>query len=780
MNLNTPLTEIVKNHIRTNGLKQLGINTILDLLEYYPRKIIPPAIFISSLSSDELYEKSVKNSQKFIIQSTIKSLMIIPPRGKFGVSRLLIKMLDSKGTSVEAVYFGKSLKYLQWIQSKYKSDDKVALIGIPSNTPQRQNTRFRTIEFKYPEIVVYSPVDLDFKRQEAINFQSALDLFSKPRTVYAATKKLGSDKIYETIQHILELISTDQNLSNDPRIQIWKSIHFPVTLSEFEEAKYRIKFNEALVFQIVLQFRQKEIANSKGVARIKSATDNCLVHQFIDSLPFELTKSQVRVISEISNELFSEIPMQRLLQGDVGSGKTVVALIAMLQVIDAGGQCAILVPTSVLANQHYEVIKSLLGNLYTTTNTPDQKNKIRIALVTGSLNQSEKKEVWEHIESGEINIVVGTHSLLHHHDRFRDLGLVVVDEQHRFGVEQRNRLREQSERVPHLLAMTATPIPRSVAMTVFGDLEISTLQDTPKNRGEIRTFIVQNSDKILVDRMWARIREEINVGRNAFIVAPRINEDDFTFRTQNNDCVKSENAEVFTGQTDNGTPSIAIKLFEKLTQNGLEEPLSKKGQSIRRLQNELDQMKVLNGVKIGVMHGELSTKEKHNVMEGFIDRKTPILLSTTVIEVGIDVPNASIMVITDADKFGLATLHQLRGRIGRGRFPSICFLLTSQGSITDQGMERIKTIEKTLDGFLIAKNDVKIRGEGDIISRIQSGKHSSFKLLKVLDDQDIIEEAHKQAVEIVRTDPDLVDHQFLKQVIEQDLDQDKKDYIRRS
>jgi ATP-dependent DNA helicase RecG len=427
------------------------------------------------------------------------------------------------------------------------------------------------------------------------------------------------------------------------------------------------------------------------------------------------------VSAEIEGDLAAPHPMHRLLQGEVGSGKTIVALRAMLAVVDSGGQAALLAPTEVLAQQHMRTISSLLGTMAHGGMLGAGDRSTQLALITGSLSTPARRDAQLLASSGEAGIIVGTHALLSESVAFADLGLIVIDEQHRFGVEQRDALKAKAEFPPHVLVMTATPIPRTVAMTVFGDLDISTLRELPLGRQPITTHVIAAHEKpAFVERAWSRIREEIAAGHQAYIVAPRITpgtspdaDMDFLFGTETNNLTSVE--------------ELAPKLHSG----------------------------PLKGLRLAIMHGQLSTEEKDRTMVAFSKGEIDVLVSTTVIEVGVDVPNATMMVVMDADRFGVSQLHQLRGRVGRGTSPGLCLLVTN--TLADSSArERLDAVASTLDGFELSRIDLEQRREGDVLGESQSGTKSHLRLLRVLRDENLIDNARKDAEEIIDQDPNLV------------------------
>jgi ATP-dependent DNA helicase RecG len=509
----------------------------------------------------------------------------------------------------------------------------------------------------------------------------------------------------------------------------FRSVHQPTDKSMIDEGRRRMRFDEAFALQLTMAYRRADAASHRALPRERRSGG--LLDAFDKRLPFMLTAGQIAVSEEIMSELARERPMQRLLQGEVGSGKTLVALRAMLAVVDAGGQAALLAPTEVLAAQHYQTITRMLGDLASggTLEAPDQATGV--VLITGSSSAAHRRDATLQAASGAAGIVIGTHALLSADVRFADLGLVVVDEQHRFGVEQRAALSAKAETRPHVLVMTATPIPRSVAMTVFGDLETSTLRELPAGRAEVSTVVVDTARQpAWVERVWQRIVEEVSRGRQAYVVCARISS---------------------TGSTGGGTenldddadaaPAVAVEdLYAELSRG----PLA--------------------GLRVEMVHGQLPSDLKDDVMTRFAADEIDVLVSTTVIEVGVDVPNASVMVIHDADRFGISQLHQLRGRIGRGAHPGVCLLLTT-ATEDSTARQRLDAVAATRDGFALAEVDLEQRREGDVLGASQSGSRSSLKLLRVLRDADLIAEARTIAEQCIAQDPQLGSNPGLADIV---------------
>ncbi|HJY01262.1 MAG TPA: ATP-dependent DNA helicase RecG, partial [Streptosporangiaceae bacterium] len=478
-----------------------------------------------------------------------------------------------------------------------------------------------------------------------------------------------------------------------------------------------------------------------------------LVDAYDARLPFELTVGQDLAGATIGDELALDHPMHRLLQGEVGSGKTVIAIRAMLQVVDAGGQAALLAPTEVLAQQHYRSITGMLGPLAQRGQLGAAEHATGVALLTGSVSAGARRSALSDAFTGDAGIVIGTHALLEEQVQFDDLGLVVIDEQHRFGVEQRDALRAKaSDNRPHVLVMTATPIPRTVAMTVYGDLETSTLTELPAGRSAIATHVVPAADKPhFLERAWARVKEEVSRGQQAYVVCPRIGDgpeaDDGDYPDEDD----FASIEPTTVDLSHGIP-------RSITNVGRRQPLS-----VLDVAATLD-AGPLAGLRLGILHGRLHPEEKDRVMRAFSAGEIDVLVATTVIEVGVDVPNATVMVIMDAERFGVSQLHQLRGRVGRGSAPGLC-LLVSEAPPETPARERLDAVAATLDGFQLSRLDLEQRREGDVLGAAQAGRRSSLRLLQLLKDEDLIGQARTEATEVVSADPDLARHPALREAI---------------
>jgi ATP-dependent DNA helicase RecG len=519
--------------------------------------------------------------------------------------------------------------------------------------------------------------------------------------------------------------------------EAFRAVHQPQDRHRAEQGLDRLRFDEAFALQLTMARRRADAAVHGATPRPRRP--GRLLEAFDARLPFVLTAGQVEVGELLFAELAGTSPMQRLLQGEVGSGKTLVALRAMLAVVDAGGQAALLAPTEVLATQHLHTIRRMLGDLAEAGTLGAAEHATGVVLLTGSLGAARRREALASVASGAAGLVVGTHALLSSDVAFADLGLIVVDEQHRFGVEQRAALGAKADARPHVLVMTATPIPRSVAMTVFGDLETSTLRELPAGRAEVSTVVVDvRRQPGWVDRAWDRVREEVAAGHQAYVVCARISS---TAKDKPKDPAGGGSDVVGDDfAPEDAPPAAAVEdVYAELSAG----PLS--------------------GVAVEMLHGQLPSEEKDAVMARFAAGETDVLVATTVIEVGVDVPNATVMVICDADRFGISQLHQLRGRIGRGGHTGVCLLLTSAQQGTP-ARDRLAAVAGTRDGFALAEVDLEQRREGDVLGSSQSGRRTSLRLLRVLDDAELIGQARELAARCV-ADPTLTDDPGLTDIV---------------
>jgi ATP-dependent DNA helicase RecG len=571
--------------------------------------------------------------------------------------------------------------------------------------------------------------------------------------VYAATANLATWKISRCVRVILDTLGAVPD-PIPPQIRrrmglmdaaaALRTVHRPASREDAERARHRLRFEEAFVLQIELARRRDSAAALPAVPR-KSAPGG-LVDAFDSRLPFHLTAGQVRVGDEIAADLARDHPMHRLLQGEVGTGKTVVALRAMLAVVDSGGQAALLAPTEVLAQQHYRSLTQLLGPLAERGLLGGSDTGTRVALLTGSLGAQARRAALLEAASGEAGIVVGTHALLEEQVTFADLGLVVVDEQHRFGVEQRAALasKDSGKSRPHVLVMTATPIPRTVAMTVFGDLWVSTLSELPAGRADVVTHVVPVDERPhFLGRAWQRVREEVAKDHQVYVVCPRIGGD-----------APEADAELL--DDENGRRPIAVLDVVEMLRDG---PLA--------------------GLEIEILHGRLPADAKDRAMGRFVRGEASVLVATTVVEVGVDVATASTMVVMDADRFGVSQLHQLRGRIGRSDIPGLCLLVTEvpEGS---PARERLQAVAATRDGFALARIDLEQRREGDILGAAQSGRRSSLRLLSVIHDENVILAAREAASLYVADDPELRRWLPLADAVSELAGDERADYLEKA
>ncbi|CAG6391689.1 ATP-dependent DNA helicase RecG [Streptomyces cocklensis] len=520
-----------------------------------------------------------------------------------------------------------------------------------------------------------------------------------------------------------------------------EKVHRPRSKADIAAARDRLRWDEAFVLQVALARRRAAESALPAVPR-RPAADGLLA-AFDAKLPFTLTEGQETVSAEVFADLATDHPMHRLLQGEVGSGKTLVALRAMLGVVDAGGQAAMLAPTEVLAQQHHRSITEMMGGLAESAGMLGGSDLgTKVVLLTGSMGTAARRQALLDLVTGEAGIVVGTHALIEDKVKFHDLGLVVVDEQHRFGVEQRDALRAKAPQPPHLLVMTATPIPRTVAMTVFGDLETSVLDQLPAGRSPIATHVVPAAEKPhFLSRAWERVREEVEGGHQAYVVCPRIGDD--------------EDAKAASKKADDGErrpPLAVLEIAEQIAAGPL------------------------RGLRVEALHGRMAPDAKDDVMRRFAAGEVDVLVATTVIEVGVNVPNATAMVIMDADRFGVSQLHQLRGRVGRGSAAGLC-LLVSEAPEASPARGRLDAVAGTLDGFELSEIDLQQRREGDVLGQAQSGSRSSLRMLTVIDDREVIEQARQEAVAVVAADPELSGHPDLRSALDSLLDADREQYL---
>ena len=618
------------------------------------------------------------------------------------------------------------------------------------------------------------------------------DAATAPVPVYRAPVKLPTDRISGYMAQLLEKVPLKEledpvpymirRARKVPSLEwTYRALHTPDSEDTWRAAQAQMRYREAFVLQSALA--RLHSVRAAHLTQPRPAVEGGLADQLLKVLPYELTEGQQKVGAEIAADLSSESPMNRLLQGDVGSGKTVVALRAMLQVADAGGQSAMLAPTEVLAEQHLRSVLDILGDMAapedadgsaegTLAGSGEESGRVRVCLLTASMGTRAKRKVLQELADGTAQIVIGTHALLSDEVSFHDLGLVVVDEQHRFGVEQRDGLRGTDGALPHRLVMTATPIPRTVAMTVFGDLDVSVLDTLPAGRQKISTHVVPLAEKpAWASRLWRRAREEIDAGHQVYVVVPKIGEDGDSLE---------EGAAFFGASSLNGAGTGAGNSAQGYFGQGGSASSDGKVQltSVASMYSYLSAEDALVGVRIGTLHGRMDPAEKTAVMTAFERGEIDLLISTTVIEVGVNVPNATLMIIMDADRFGISGLHQLRGRVGRGGYAGTCLLVTRQeeGGVS---RERLDAVASTTDGFELSRIDLAQRREGDILGAAQSGSKSTLRFLRALADADIIERAREDARSVVEKDPTLAKHPSLARTIDRALDADREAFLGR-
>ena len=611
-------------------------------------------------------------------------------------------------------------------------------------------------------------------------------LLARPMPIYPGTEALPSWSVGKAVRTVLDQLEpgdVPDPLPEGLRRQAglidaytaYRWVHRPDDAHQWKAARTRLRHEEALVLQVALaQRRAHHEATRTAVAWPEPEATGSLRADLDAALPYDLTAGQVRVGQEITTDLARTVPMQRLLQGDVGSGKTLVALRAMLQVVGGSGQAALLAPTEVLAAQHHSSLEAVLGPLGRLGMLGGAERATRVHLLTGSTPAAQRRRVLADLAAGEPAIVVGTHALLSETVQIPFLGLVVVDEQHRFGVAQRDALRERGgvtdpvpgpRHTPHLLVMTATPIPRTVAMTVFGDLVTSVLDELPAGRSPVTTHLVPWSRTSWVEGIWRRAAKEVAAGGRVYVVCPRIEGGDD--EPQQGDAAASD------ADIDDERASGLLALEGPAPRP--DRPLA----SLEEWRHRLEAEPAREGIGVGVLTGRMSSEDKASAMMGFASGATPVLVSTTVIEVGVDVPEASMMVILDADRFGLSQLHQLRGRVGRGGRESVCVAVTGV-EVGTTAFHRLKAFASTTDGFALAEADLDLRSEGDVLGASQSGRTSGLDLLRVTRDARLITTARRQAERIVDDDPQLREHRALAAAIVVRLDEEAQAFLERA
>ncbi|NML53310.1 ATP-dependent DNA helicase RecG [Streptomyces sp. R302] len=706
----------------------LDLHTVGDLLHHYPRRYAERGE-LTTLSDLPLDEHVTVVAQ--VADARVHTFNGAKGRGQ----RLEVTITDGSGR-LQLVFFGKGVH-------KPHHDLLPGTRAMFSGKVSLFNRRLQLAHPAYELLRGDGEVAVDA-------WASALI------PIYPATTKLESWKIAKAVDAVLPsaadavdplppALREGRGLAELP--DALRLIHRPGTKADVAAARERLKWDEAFVLQVALARRRHADTQLPAVPR-RPAADGILT-AFDAKLPFTLTDGQTKVSKEIFDDLATDHPMHRLLQGEVGSGKTMVALRAMLAVVDAGGQAAMLAPTEVLAQQHHRSVTEMMGELAEGGMLGGGDKATKVVLLTGSMGAAGRRQALLDLVTGEAGIVIGTHALIEDKVRFHDLGLVVVDEQHRFGVEQRDALRGKGKQPPHLLVMTATPIPRTVAMTVFGDLETSVLDQLPAGRSPIASHVVPAADKPhFLARAWERVREEVENGHQAYVVCPRIG-DDIDQAAQKKAAKGKPSAE---DEAEKRPPLAVLDVAEKLARG----PLA--------------------GLRIAVLHGRMHPDDKDDVMRRFAAGELDVLVATTVIEVGVNVPNATAMVIMDADRFGVSQLHQLRGRVGRGSAPGLCLLVTEMPEASP-ARQRLGAVASTLDGFELSRIDLEQRREGDVLGQAQSGVRSSLRVLAVIDDEEVIAAAREEATALVLADPDLTDHPGLRTALDALLSEEREEYL---
>jgi ATP-dependent DNA helicase RecG len=695
--LENKLSNVVGDRTAKVLAEAFGIKSVGDLMRHYPRRYM-----VRGELSDiaELHE-----GDEVTILAEVHSCTTRPIRGRKGS---ILEVIVTDGREKLALTFFNQA----WRQKELKVGSQglfAGKVGIFNKRKQLAHPDYQMIP-------------------DGADVENAIVGFAgKYLPVYQATAKMPSWKISQCVDMAIDsldevkdyLPEEIRSAHNYPTLQqALVQLHKPADLEHADRARERLTYDEAFLLQLMLVMRRNELKKLNTISR--KTIKGGLLEAFDAALPFELTGGQLSVIKEIEEDLAQAHPMHRLLQGEVGSGKTIVALRAMLAVVDSGGQAALLAPTEVLAAQHVRTFEKLLGPLALGGTLASAEKATRLTLITGSQSAPARREALSLAATGAAGIIIGTHALLGEKVEFNDLGLIVVDEQHRFSVEQRDALKVKAQKPPHLLVMTATPIPRTVAMTVFGDLDVSTLRELPLGRQPITTHVVSVLEKpTYLARAWERIREEVAAGHQAYVVAPRI-------------------------EAGSDESSDTDFLF------GLESPDIA---SVMQLAPQLA-TGALSGLRVAELHGRQSSETKDATMRAFAAGEIDVLVSTTVIEVGVDVANATVMVIMDADRFGVSQLHQLRGRVGRGTSPGLCLLVTSSATETP-ARERLDAVALTLDGFELSRIDLEQRREGDVLGASQSGTQSHLRLLRVLRDEELIESARADAQGVIAASDDL-------------------------
>ncbi len=724
----------------------LGLRTVGDLLSHYPRRYARHGELTSLAGLTE--------GEHVTVMAEVASVSTRPMRNRRG-SIFEAIVTDGRGR-LKLTFFGRG--HQGWREERLQPGMRGLFSGqVSSFRGQRQ----------------LSHPDYELLGEGAAGSRAA-EFAAELIPIYPATAQVASWRIADSVRIALDVLDVPDDplpaaIRSAHRLvgyaDALRGIHRPVDVADQQRARERLKWDEAFVLQVVLAQRRRAAADYTAIPR--PLVPGGLLEAFDARLPFELTLGQELAGAEIAAELAADHPMNRLLQGEVGSGKTVIAVRAVLQAVDAAGQAALLAPTEVLAQQHFRSITALLGPLGQAGQLGGAEHATRVTLLTGSMGVAARRRALLEAASGEAGIVIGTHALLEERVQFADLGLVVIDEQHRFGVEQRDALRDKAgDGRPHVLVMTATPIPRTVAMTVFGDLDMSVLTELPSGRQPIATHVVPAAERPhYLARTWARIREEVAGGRQAYIVCPRIGDGSDT---------------PGAGARPAGEAEISLDSEGRLDITDEEAALAAQRPPVAVLELAAELAAgELAGLRTAIMHGRLAPEEKDRVMLAFADGSVDVLITTTVVEVGVDVPNATVMVIMDAERFGVSQLHQLRGRVGRGSEPGLCLLVTEVPAEAP-GRERLDAVAQTPDGFELSRIDLRQRREGNVLGTAQSGRRTSLRLLQLTDDEDLIVAARAAAAAVVDADPALAGEPALAAAVSALLEHEDAQYLEKA
>ncbi|GAA4690619.1 ATP-dependent DNA helicase RecG [Nocardioides conyzicola] len=698
-------------------VERLGLRTVADLLHHFPRRYVRTGELtkVDELHEGEMLTVSGELGRPYV--NTYQDRRTGRPAYRVDT------VVRTDGPELRISFFAKSKGTAEWNANRLKEGRRGIFLGKVG--------KFRSDwQLTNPQMVLFGDPDEDAA-------QLSLETLRAFYPIYPLTKGVDSWDLQRAIAFalsvvgevpdVLPTVTREQYDLLDARRAL-ELIHAPDHYAEITDAQRRFRFEEALVTQLVLARRRRAVRELGAQAR--TGDQGTLLAAFDERLPFELTAGQREIGAQIEADLAEPHPMNRLLQGEVGSGKTLVALRAMLRVVDSGGQAALLAPTEVLAQQHHRSITAMLGDLAAGGMLGGAADATNVELLTGSMTKAQRTAPMSRIATGEAGIVIGTHALLEERVIFDDLGLVVVDEQHRFGVEQRAALTDKAGTPPHVLVMTATPIPRTVAMTVFGDLEVSTLTELPAGRAPIQTNVVPLAEHpTWFGRVWERVREEVDKGHQAYVVCPRITGDEQE-QGESDQLELDEDGNTVTPERPAGGLAAVEEVAAQLTAG----PLA--------------------GLRVEKLHGRMPPEDKDRVMRSFAAGDVDVLVATTVIEVGVDVANATAMVLIDAERFGVSQLHQLRGRVGRGGHPGLC-LLVSRAELGSPARDRLTAVAGTTDGFELSRVDLEQRREGDVLGKSQSGYRSGLQNLRVLRDEKTIVQAREAAVGLLDADADL-------------------------